>query len=301
MIKRALFIGAILAGVSGAAVFYGLGDLDGKNTTLDVPAVDVPAVDVNVTPEKTVDVAANAEPSGDYQKKTLDEVLNNAASAAKGDSNTHADDEAEDLGPRNGEEFIDEFEAQIRSEITAEAAPELANENTGNSASETVAAMLKPRASGNYVVDGETKTITSEDVLEVEVFEPGLEVEIFDSAQYSPSFETVQTPESFDSVQNSQSFESVQNSQSFEPVQEMATHSATPRGTITETELNNINARLTEAHNAADVTARDAIYLEIFDNALLSGSVELAEGISQQITSPELRQLTAEKLANSYK
>jgi len=283
VIKRALFIGAILAGVSGAAVFYGLGDLDGKNTTLDVPAVDVPAVDVNVTPEKTVDVAANAEPSGDYQKKTLDEVLNNAASAAKGDGNTQADDEAEDLGPRNGEEFIDEFEAQIRSEITAEAAPELANETTGNSASETVAAMLKPRASGNYVVDGETKTITSEDVLEVEVFEPGLEVEIFDSAQYSPSFE------------------SVQNSPSFEPVQEMGTHSATPRGTITETELNNINARLTEAHNAADVTARDAIYLEIFDNALLSGSVELAEGISQQITSPELRQLTAEKLANSYK
>ena len=292
MIKRALFIGAILAGVCGAAVFYGIGDLDGKNTTLDVPAVDVPAVDVNVTPEKTVDVAANAEPSGDYQKKTLDEVLNNAASAAKGDSNTHADDEAEDLGPRNGEEFIDEFEAQIRSELTAEAAPELANEITGNSASDTVAAMLKPRASGNYVVDGETKTITSEDVLDVEVFEPGLEVEIFDSAQYSPSFETVQTPESFDSVQNSPSFE---------PVQEMATHSATPRGTITETELNNINARLTEAHNAADVTARDAIYLEIFDNALLSGSVELAEGISQQITSPELRQLTAEKLANSYK
>ena len=292
MIKRALFIGAILAGVCGAAVFYGIGDLDGKNTTLDVPAVDVPAVDVNVTPENTVDVAANAESSGDYQKKTLDEVLNNAASAAKGDSNTHADDEAEDLGPRNGEEFIDEFEAQIRSEITAEAAPELSNEITGNSASDTVAAMLKPRASGNYVVDGETKTVTSEDVLEVEVFEPGLEVEIFDSAQYSPSFETVQTPESFDSVQNSPSFE---------PVQEMGTHSATPRGTITETELNNINARLTEAHNAADVTARDAIYLEIFDNALLSGSIELAEGISQQITSPELRQLTAEKLANSYK
>ena len=283
MIKRALFIGAILAGVCGAAVFYGLGDLDGKNTTLDVPAVDVPAVDVNVTPEKTVDVAANAEPSGDYQKKTLDEVLNNAASAAKGDSNTHADDEAEDLGPRNGEEFIDEFEAQIRSEITTEAAPELSNETTGNSASETVAAMLKPRASGSYVVDGETKTVTSEDVLEVEVFEPGLEVEIFDSAQYSPSFE------------------SAQNSPSFEPVQEMGTHSDTPRGTITETELNNINARLTEAHNAADVTARDAIYLEIFDNALLSGSIELAEGISQQITSPELRQLTAEKLANSYK
>ena len=278
MIKRALFIGAILAGVCGAAVFYGLGDLDGKNTTLDVPAVDV-----DVTSENTVDVAANAEPSGDYQKKTLDEVLNNAASAAKGDGNTHADDEAEDLGPRNGEEFIDEFEAQIRSEITAEAAPELSNEITGNSASETVAAMLKPRASGNYVVDGETKTVTSEDVLEVEVFEPGLEVEIFDSAQYS------------------QSFESVQNSQSFEPVQDTATHSATPRGTITETELNNINARLTEAHNAADVTARDAIYLEIFDNALLSGSIELAEGISQQITSPELRQLTAEKLANSYK
>ena len=292
MIKRALFIGAILAGLCGAAVFYGIGDLDGKNTTLDVPAVDVPAVDVNVTPEKPVDVSANAEPSSDYQKKTLDEVLNNAASAAKGDGNTHADDEAEDLGPRNGEEFIDEFEAQIRSEITAEAAPELSNEITGNSASDTVAAMLKPRASGNYVVDGETKTITSEDVLEVEVFEPGLEVEIFDSAQYSPSFETVQTPESFDSVQNSPSFE---------PVQEMATHSATPRGTITETELNNINARLTEAHNAADVTARDAIYMEIFDNALLSGSIELAEGISHQITSPELRQLTAEKLANSYK
>ena len=283
MIKRALFIGAVLAGVCGAAVFYGIGDLDGKNTTLDVPAVDVPAVDVNVTPEKPVDVSANAEPSSDYQKKTLDEVLNNAASAAKGDSNTHADDEAEDLGPRNGEEFIDEFEAQIRSEITTEAAPELSNEITGNSASDTVAAMLKPRASGNYVVDGETKTITSEDVLEVEVFEPGLEVEIFDSAQYSPSFE------------------SVQNSPSFEPVQDVVAHSATPRSTITETELNNINARLTEAHNAADVTARDAIYLEIFDNALLSGSVELAEGISQQITSPELRQLTAEKLANSYK
>jgi len=57
-----------------------------------------------------------------------------------------------------------------------------------------------------------------------------------------------------------------------------------------------LETRFKDARRITNKPARDAIYLEIFDQAIESGNVAIAKRIGDKFSTPELRQIAREKL-----
>ena len=332
MIKRALLIGIGLAALSGASVFYGLGEgLDGKSSTFEVSATAEQDAQNHLD---TVDV--NSSTDADLADKLAEDTLNS---------------------------ILDEAEQDLEQ---AKLAQTEGADTRGISASETVKQMTQPRATGTYVVGGKKKTITeienntgawtAEDFEAIEAASKEVEIELaaktdsetvvakeieivsefeaeiiaeleasadVDTGPWSPEDFEGATVEIDPSILEAYAADTTpftttetapflaQNPYADETVEvdlpETAPFTAQnasleiPLVDLSDGEVQTLASRLEDAARTTDAASRDAIYQEIFDNAVANGSIEMAELMSNQFSSPELRQAALDKLSNSHK
>lgn len=245
MIKRALLVGALLAGLSGAAVFYGLGDAGNASSSGDVTSdVAVPDVAETDTPASEISEAP------ENPLKNPDENLGRNLAESSADD-TSIDDSA------------DATEAESKTKIVPEDALDVAV-NTTSSARAKVKEMMKPRATGSFIVKDDTQTD-------------------------APAKESASSPT--DLAQNSVVETPIVKTPAIE----------TAQVDLSDAEIQTIEKNLEKALSISDKTERDKFYLEIFDNAIDSGNVDLAARVGEKLSTPELRDLSRKIISNSGK
>lgn len=266
MLLRVLIVGVLLAGLTGAAVFYGFGELDGdvndaanKNTAA-AAAVNVAKSDPNVTTPELAD------------DKDFDIVAPKVAPRKQND----VSDESKTANPEK---------TKVKNTKDKTAKPETLGQQ--KPASDTLKDMLdksKKTAAKDKISDAESKKNKEQ----MKPSATGAFI-VKENASETASSNTEAMTEASKPDNRDASNEAQNTSQDI------------PLSNLSDEEIISISESLIKARDTENKTERDKIYLEIFDNAIESGSIELAARVSDKLSTPKLRELTRGIIDNTGK
>ena len=231
MIKRALLIGTLLAGLTGAAVYYGLGETGGAtgenvftHETSTATAVEKSgnSAEVSALPDsKPMKPKSVISVTPETQSQAGDKAKADTGATKSSNASLKAlldkDDKAEAYGSGNHE------------------APK---DDASEAATKTDKNLMKPRATGSYIVS-ETPRDDTKDKMAAE----GNAATLMMTGELNKNFKA--------------------------------------------------------ARRITNKTTRDKIYLEIFDNAITDGNMDLAQRIGGKLSTPELRKTARAAIAKA--
>jgi len=268
---RILLVGAILAGFTGAAVFYGFGELDGNvNEAVDSSAVVESQKDNNKTDNKVSDITESEN------QNVADVPINEAVSDIVKPKKTLP--KTSDLKVRKADKAVIDKVAddKVADEKGEGEKPAVKRPASKKPASDTLKDML------NKPIDKQSENENDAKQIAAKPAEPVKPSELVKSA--AKKAKDLMTPSATGAF--------------------IVTQDASPEiplSDLSDEDVRLISEILTEALNTADKTQRDKIYLDVFDNAIDSGSIELAARVSDKLSTPKLRELTRGIIDNTGK
>jgi len=287
---RILLVGAILAGFTGAAVFYGFGELDGNvNEAVDSSAVVESQKDNNKTDNKVSDITESEN------QNVADVPINEAVSDIVKPKKTLP--KTSDLKVRKADKAVidkvaDDKVADEKGEGEKSAVKRPASKKP---ASDTLKDML------NKPIDKQSENENDAKQIVAKPSEPVKPSELVKSA--AKKAKDVMTPSATGAfiVTDKAATTTNTDAKAESAVKTQDASPEIPLSDLSDEDVRLISEILTEALNTADKTQRDKIYLDVFDNAIDSGSIELAARVSDKLSTPKLRELTRGIIDNTGK
>jgi len=238
---RAFIIGLILAGLTGAAVYFGFGER--FETQSPAPRIDTAHIEQNDKAEKTVKDKTRDEISALADKKPMrpKNVIGVTPDAMKPAKQADAEDMDTDTSKSSKKTLNRLLSKDKMADEGTDAAKTYGSgdETRANmDADKKVKTRMKPRATGSFVVSDTPRDMTKD---KMPVSKNEAQVMVSDT----------------------------------------------------------LKTDLKQARRITDKTARDKIYLEIFDKAVQDNHMDIARRIAGKLSTPELREQASARLSES--
>ena len=336
MLVRVLIVGVLLAGLTGAAVFYGFGDLDGNvNDVANESSAITKSEAISKNNEASGSITSNL--NTELPKTIIDQAAPNSAKPTKPDVKKSDVNKLEaketDVKKPVDEKATTKMTVTENAELSKEPSAKLALQKP---ATDTLKEMLntpqkmaqkdimvkdimvkdnaaKDNVTGAFIVqDDEPEDNMGKDIMAAKTPSDSLMTDTLQSDNLpsdtlqsdnlpsdnlpSDNLPSDNLPSDDLPTVKAQIAEKLENAESLQN-----SAAEIPLADLSDEEILSISESLIKARETANKTERDKIYLEVFDNAIESGSIELAARVSDKLSTPKLRELTRDIIDNTGK
>ena len=251
MLIRAFIIGLILAGLTGAVVYFGFGER--FETQSPAPRVDAAHIEQNVKAAENVKDKTSDEISALADKKPMrpKNVIGVTPDAMKPAKQADAEGMETDTSKSSKKTLNRLLSKDKMSDEGTDAAKTYGSGDATSAnmdADKKVKTRMKPRATGSFVVSDTPRDMTKD-----------------------------KTPIS----------------------KNTASKNMASKNTAQMMVSDTLKTDLKQARRITDKTARDKIYLEIFDKAVKDNHMDIARRIAGKFSTPELREQASVKLSEA--